>query len=123
MIEMFKQMVEERCYDDIFSAMDSEISDNYDRYDLETRTNVVNEILSALLDHVEILRIYNVKQNSNELTFTVLVSCDIEVGDYAYGENVSEDICQWFELNCSADLDGDGVNNISVDAIAAYNKN
>jgi hypothetical protein len=123
MIEMFKLMIEERCYDDIYSAMNNEISDNYDRYDLETRTNVVNEILSASLDHVEILRVYNVKQDSDGVTFTALVSCDIEVGDYAYGENISEDICQWFELNCSADLGGDGINNISVDTIAAYNKN
>ncbi|AGL03775.1 hypothetical protein [Desulfoscipio gibsoniae] len=72
MIEMFKHMIEERCYDDIYSAMNNEISDNYDRYDLETRTNVVNEILSASLDHVEILRVYNVKQDSDGVTFTAL---------------------------------------------------
>lgn len=122
MTELFKQMVEQRYYDDIYSAMENEIADNFARYDLETRAHVVNEILTASLDHVEIIRIYDIEQDQAEVTFSVLISCDIEVGDYAYGENISEGICQWFELNCSAILDNAGMDNFTVDAITAYNK-
>ena len=122
MAGLFKQMIKQRFFDDIHCAMSEEITDNYDRYDLETRTYKVNEILAATLDGVEIITIRNIEQDSDEVTFGALVSCDIEVEDYAYGENISEDICQWFELNCSATLDNTGLDNLSVDTITAFNK-
>ena len=56
MADLFKQMIEERFFDDIYSVMSSQISDNYDHYDLGTKTEIVNEILAADLYGMEITR-------------------------------------------------------------------
>ena len=121
MADLFKQMIEERFFDDIYSVMSSQISDNYDHYDLGTKTEIVNEILAADLYGMEIITIRNIEQNSDEIIVSVLVNCYIEVEDYAYGETISDDICQWFELSCSATLDKAELRNFSVDSIAAFN--
>ncbi len=122
MTELFKQMVEENYYDEIFNELDQEIADNYCQYDLENRGNVVCEVLAASLDDIEIMRIYDIKQEEEEVIFKVLVSCYIEISDFAYKEDISEVICQWFELECSAVLEDTFLKDFTVDEISAFNK-
>ncbi|WP_205598683.1 hypothetical protein [Clostridium niameyense] len=52
----------------------------------------------------------------------MLVSCNIQISDYAYNENISEPICQWFKLSCSAILENATLKDFTVDEIEAYNK-
>lgn len=122
MNEIFKSMIEEHFHQTIFDSLQSEIMDNYNDYDFTLRANVVNEVLEASLDNIEILRVYNIVQDEEEVDFNILVSCDIEIGDHAYGEDILEDVCQWFELDCSALLKNASLEDFTVDGIEAYNK-
>jgi hypothetical protein len=122
MNEIFKSMIEEHFYQNIFESLQNEIMDNYDQYDLALRANVVNEVLEASLDNIELLRILDIKQDAEEISFDILVSCDIEIGDYAYRETILESVCQWFKLSCSATLQNAALKNFTVDGIEAYNK-
>lgn len=122
MNNLFKSMIEENFHQEIFDSLQDEIMDNYAEYDLTLRANLVQEVLEASLDGIEILRVSNINQDDEEVSFDVLVSCDIEIGDYAYGENIPESICQWFQLNCSAILDNAVLENFNVNGIEAYNK-
>ena len=119
---MFESMIKEKFYDDIFNTLNEDITDNYHHYDLDTRCRDVNEVLSASLDQFELIQVRNIHQEEEEVSFNLLVSCDIEVEDYAYGETIGEVICQWFELNCSAILENGMLDEFTVEGFAAYNK-
>lgn len=49
MNDIFKKMIEDNFYGDIFNSLQTEITDNYDEYDLTLRANVVQEVLEAEL--------------------------------------------------------------------------
>ncbi|MFA9423468.1 MAG: hypothetical protein ACERLG_07805 [Sedimentibacter sp.] len=120
--EIFKNIIEEHFYQEILNSLRDEIMNNYCHYDLTIRANVVQEVLEASLKNMDIMRVYNINQDDEEICFNALVSCSIEIGDYVYGENVSESVCQWFELSCSAILENTELKDFSVDEIKAYNK-
>ncbi|MGR6836726.1 hypothetical protein [Syntrophomonas erecta] len=74
MNEIFKSMIEEHFYQNIFESLQNEVTDNYDQYDLALRANVVNEVLEASLDNIELLRILDIKQDAEEISFDILVA-------------------------------------------------
>ncbi|NFE94332.1 hypothetical protein [Clostridium botulinum] len=122
MKDLFKKMIEDNFHRDIFNSLQEEIMDKYDQYDLTLRANVVQEVLEAELDSIDVLRIFDINQDEEDVTFNMLVSCNIEISDYAYDENISELICQWFNLSCSAILENATLKDFTVDEIEAYNK-
>lgn len=122
MNDIFKKIIEDNFYQEIFNSLQTEIMDNYDQYDLTLRANVVQEVLEAELDSIDVLRIFDINQDEEDVIFNMLVSCNIEISDYAYDENISESICQWFELSCSAILENATLKDFTVDEIKAYNK-
>lgn len=122
MKDLFKKMIEDNFHRDIFNSLQEEIMDKYDQYDLTLRANVVQEVLEASLDSIDVLRIFDINQDEEDVTFNMLVSCNIEISDYAYDENISELICQWFNLSCSAILENATLKDFTVDEIEAYNK-
>jgi hypothetical protein len=119
---LFKDMLAEHFEQEIYDFLQDHIMNNYDQYDLTRRANEVNEVLEASLDLAEVLRVYNIKQDGSDVAFNMLVSCDIEIGDYFAGENITESVCQWFELSCSAVLENATLTDFSIDGIEAYNK-
>lgn len=122
MTEMFKEILQRDFYQVIFDALNEELTDNYDKYDLTIRANVVNEVLEASLDDIQILRVFNFNQEDDEFEFDILVNCDIEIGDYFAKESIQESVPQWFQLNCNAVLDGHSFDNFSINSIEVYNK-
>jgi hypothetical protein len=122
MTEMFKEILQKDFYQEIFDALNEELTDNYDEYDLTIRANVVNEVLEASLDDIQILRVFNFNQEDDEFEFDILVNCDIEIGDYFAKESIQESVPQWFQLNCSAVLEGHSFENFSINSIQVYNK-
>lgn len=122
MNDYFKCMIEEQFYQQIFDALQDEIMNNYSEYDLTLRARDVIEVLEAELDNIEILRVNNIKQDDEEVSFDILVNCDIEIGDYFAKENISESIRQWFKLSCSAVLDNASLSDFVINDIEAYNK-
>ncbi|NFK79395.1 hypothetical protein FDA95_12465 [Clostridium botulinum] len=121
MNEIFKKMIEDNFHRDIFNSLQEEIMDKYDQYDLTLRANVVQEVLEASLDSIDVLRIFDINQDEEDVIFDMLVSCNIEISDYAYDENISESICQWFKLSCSAMLENATLKDFTVDEIEVYN--
>lgn len=122
MNDYFKSMIEEQFYQQIFDTLQDEIMNNYSGYDLTLRARDVIEVLEATLDNIEILRVNNIKQDDEEVSFDILVNCDIEIGDYFAKENISESIRQWFKLSCSAVLDNASLSDFVINDIEAYNK-
>ncbi|ABN52965.1 MAG TPA: hypothetical protein DEF39_04355 [Hungateiclostridium thermocellum] len=122
MNDYFKGMIEEQFYQQIFDTLEDEIMNNYSEYDLTLRARDVIEVLEATLDNIEILRVNNIKQDDEEVSFDILVNCDIEIGDYFAKENISESIRQWFKLSCSAVLDNASLSDFVINDIEAYNK-
>jgi len=122
MNDYFKSMIEEQFYQQIFDTLQDEIMNNYSEYDLTLRARDVIEVLEATLDNIEILRVNNIKQDDEEVSFDILVNCDIEIGDYFAKENISESIRQWFKLSCSAVLDNASLSDFVINDIEAYNK-
>lgn len=119
---MFDKILEEKFHQQIYDALNDDVMENYDQYDLTRRADLVNEALSAYVDSIEIIRVSDISQEDSEVYFKVLVSASIDIEDYAYGEDVSENITQWFQLSCSALLEDAEMDDFSVDEIEIYNK-
>ncbi len=52
MTELFKEILQRDFYQEIFDALNGEITNKYDEYDLTMRANVVHEVLEASLDDI-----------------------------------------------------------------------
>lgn len=122
MIEIFKGILEKDFYEEIFDVLNNEITDNYSEYDLTQRADVVNEVLAASVEDIQILRVSNFNQDDDDFKFDVLVNCDIDIEDYIAREKVEESISQWFKLNCSSILEGDTFSDFCINHFQAYNK-
>ncbi|MGF7184752.1 hypothetical protein GGQ84_000837 [Desulfitispora alkaliphila] len=122
MTELFKEILQRDFYQEIFDALNGEITNKYDEYDLTMRANVVHEVLEASLDDIQILRVFNFNQEDDDFEFDILVNCDIEIGDYFARESIQESVPQWFQLNCSAVFEGQSLEDFSINSIEAYNK-
>lgn len=122
MIERFKEILENDFYQEIFDVLNDEITDNYTEYDFTLRADVVNEVLGASLEDIQILRVSNFNQEDEEFKFDVLVNCDIVITDYFAKETIEESIPQWFKLKCSSILEGDSFDDFCINHLEAYNK-
>lgn len=57
MNDLFKSMIEDHFYQEIFNSLQEENIDNYDQYNLTIRADVVQEVLETSVDNMEILKL------------------------------------------------------------------
>lgn len=120
--DTFKNLIEQHFHAEMYEALSDEVEANYAEYDLTRRANIAQEVLEANVNGIELLKVSDIEQDDDEVSFKVLVNSCIEIGDYAYGEEISEEVAQWFELSCSAILEDAELTDFSVDDIKICNK-
>lgn len=114
----FKELIEDKCYDEIFEATRAYVEENPDKFSEES--DLVDDPDEAELLDISV-QFVTIHENPNShLKFEVVVSAEIEVCQrmpHSYSE--SDGISQWFTINCSGDLNG-GLNNFQTYDVEIY---
>ena len=98
----FKDYVADRFYNEIFAAIQSYTTDNYD--DLDLRLYRVRNIGGIELSDIEVKFVSVNDLPDMKIEFDVVVEAELEVRESDYHYDESENCRQWFMLTCSGDL-------------------
>ena len=98
----FKDYVADRFYNEIFAAIHSYTTDNYD--DLDLRLYRVRNIGGIELSDIEVKFVSVNDLPGMKIEFDVVVETELEVRESDYHYDESENCRQWFMLTCSGDL-------------------
>src|SRR5690606_15617598 len=93
----------DRFYNELFTAIQSYISDNYDNLDLRLYRG--QHIGGIELSDVEVKFVSVNDLPDMKIEFDVAVEADLEVRESEHHYDESENCRQWFMLECSGDLD------------------
>ncbi|MBN2795119.1 MAG: ImmA/IrrE family metallo-endopeptidase [Clostridia bacterium] len=114
----FKELVEDKCYDEIFEAIKVYVEENLDKFTGES--DQVYDPDEAELSDIRV-QFVTIHENPNShLKFEVVVSAEIEVCQrmpHSYSE--SDGISQWFTVECSGDFN-DGLKNFQTHDVEIY---
>ena len=99
----FKDYVADRFYNEMFVAIQSYISDNYD--DLDLRLYKVRNIGSIELSDIEVKFVSVNDLPDMKIEFDIALEAEFEVRESDYHYDETENCRQWFMLECSGDLD------------------
>ncbi|HBY21563.1 MAG: hypothetical protein A2Y24_04675 [Clostridiales bacterium GWE2_32_10] len=116
----FEGELDRSCYNKLYKEMQKYIEDNCDSIEFHRKSNFVREVQFASLEEMGIERVTKIQQNDDNLTFNVIVSCDIEIEETVSRNRETDGVNQWFIASCSADFDGE-LKNFKVNDIGAYN--
>ena len=98
----FKDYVADRFYNEVFAAIQSYTTDNYD--DLDLRLYRVRNIGGIELSDIEVKFVSVNDLPGMKIEFDVVVETELEVRESDYHYDESENCRQWFMLTCSGDL-------------------
>lgn len=98
----FKDYVADRFYNEIFAAIQSYTTDNYD--DLDLKLYRVRNIGGIELSDIEVKFVSVNDLPGMKIEFDVVVETELEVRESDYHYDESENCRQWFMLTCSGDL-------------------
>jgi hypothetical protein len=101
-IASFKDVISDKFYDVIFSALSAHIEENPAR--LGCRSSYVEEPGEARLEDMEVRLLSITGTTSTELKFDVVVSAEIEIAETVRRERESDSAEQWFRVSCSCDI-------------------
>lgn len=113
----FKDYVADRFYNELFTAIQSYISDNYD--DLDLRLYRVRNIGGIELSDIEVKFVSVNDLPDMKIEFDVAVEAEFEVRESDYHYDESENCQQWFMLECSGDL-GCNLDDFTISSITEY---
>ena len=99
----FKDYVDGRFYNEIFSAIQTYATDNCE--DLDLRLYRVRNIGGIELSDVEVKFVSVNDLPDMKIEFDVAVEAEFEVRESNHRYDESENCRQWFMLECSGDLD------------------
>lgn len=118
-IASFKDVISDRFYDVIFSALSAHIEENPSR--LGCRSSVVQEPEEASLEDMDVRLLSITGTTSTELKFDVVVSAEIEIAETVRRERETDSSEQWFRVSCSCDI-SNGIKNFRVEDFRIYSK-
>jgi hypothetical protein len=118
-IASFKDVISDKFYDVIFSALSAHIEENPAR--LGCRSSYVEEPEEARLEDMEVRLLSITGTTSTELKFDVAVSAEIEIAETVRRERESDSAEQWFRVSCSCDI-SNGIKNFRVEDFHIYSK-
>lgn len=98
----FKDYVADRFYNEVFAAIQSYTTDNYD--DLDLKLYRVRNIGGIELSDIEVKFVSVNDLPGMKIEFDVVVETELEVRESDYHYDESENCRQWFMLTCSGDL-------------------
>jgi len=116
----FKELIEDKCFDDIYEIIRIYVEDNPDKFAGESST--VDDPDEAELSDIEAQFVIVHEKPNNHLKFTVVVSAEIEISQrmpHSYSE--SDGIGQWFAVECSGVLEN-GLNHFETHGVTIYNR-
>lgn len=119
-LHTFKELIAEKCFDDIYEIIKTYVDENTDKFAGESST--VNEPDEAELVDIEVQFVTAHEKLNNHLKFTVVVSAEIEVSQrkpHSYSE--SDGVGQWFAVECSGVLEN-GLNHFETRNVSVYNR-
>lgn len=118
-IASFKDVIADRFYDVIFSALAAYIEENPTR--LGCRSSCVEEPEEARLEDMAVRLLSITGTTSTELKFDVVVSAEMEIAETVHRERESDSAEQWFRVSCSCDI-SNGIKNFRVEDFRIYSK-
>lgn len=114
----FKDYVADRFYNEVFAAIQSYTTDNYD--DLDLRLYRVRNIGGIELSDIEVKFVSVNDLPGMKIEFDVVVETELEVRESDYHYDESENCRQWFMLTCSGDL-ASNLDDFTISSVTEYN--
>lgn len=118
-IASFKDVIADKFYDVIFSALSAHIEENPSR--LGCRSSAVQDPEEAALSDMEVRLLNITGTTSTELKFDVVVSAEIEIAETVRRDRETDSAEQWFRVSCSCDI-SNGIKNFRVEDFCIYSK-
>ncbi|MGE5417505.1 MAG: hypothetical protein ACM3UZ_12280 [Acidobacteriota bacterium] len=116
----FRDVIEDRFYNNIFDALSRFIEDHPDKLDINS-SRIQNPDEAALSD-IQVKFINITDSQGDKIFFDVVVSAEIEVAETLRRRDRETDgIEQWFQISCSASLE-DGLRSFCISDIHIYSK-
>lgn len=119
-LRSFRDVIENRFSNDVWSAVSEYISENPDR--LDVRSYRVKEADEAELADVTVKRVDVHDAQGDGIHFNVIVEAEIAVSSRYHSDVETDDVSQWFRLSCSGDLNN-GLKNFAITDVSIYNPN
>ncbi|MCH3964582.1 MAG: helix-turn-helix domain-containing protein [Clostridium sp.] len=113
----FKDYVADRFYNEVFVAIQSYTTDNYD--DLDLRLYKVRNIGGIELSDIEVKFVSVNDLPDMKIEFDVAVEAELGVRESDYHYDESENCRQWFMLKCSGDLDCN-LDDFTISSVTEY---
>jgi len=102
---IIERFLDKKGYDTVFNTLSAYIEDNPEKLDLLYGSNLVEEPDGARLEDIELIRTGNVSIDGGIVSFTAIVSADIEIEETVSRNRETDSVIQWFELKCEFDAD------------------
>jgi hypothetical protein len=118
-LNSFRDVIEDRLFNEIFNALSIFIEDNPGK--LEGNSHCVESPDEATLSDLEVKLVDITDSEGNEILFDVVVSAEIEIAETVKRNRETDGTEQWFRISCSAELE-DGLKNFTISDIHIYNK-
>ncbi len=116
----FRDVIEDKFYNDIFNALSAFIEDNPSR--LESNSYRVQSPDEAALSDFKVQFVNITESEENRVLFDVVVSAELEIAETVRRNHETDGIEQWFRVSCTAELE-DGIQDFRISGIQVYNKN
>ena len=102
-ISSFRDVIEDKFFNDIFNALSIFVEDNPDK--MESNSQCVDSPDEASLSDFQVKLVDITDSEGNEILFDVVVSAEIEIAETVKRNRETDGIEQWFRISCSAELE------------------
>jgi len=113
------KIIENHCLDCLFQPMVTFINENYNRLDLTSQSNTVENVDEAELLDIQFISVEGLKRKDFDIEFSVVVDAEIEIEETVHGTIETDNINKWFTVECKANMD-DFLGTFSVGQINVY---
>ena len=115
----FQKVIEKNILNITYAPLSSYISDNCSRLDLAYSSSVIENVDQATLVDVDLVKVDDIDQNGDILTFKAVVDAEVEIEETVHRDREVEGVQKWFTLTCYAKID-DIPDSFSIKSINPY---
>jgi len=118
-VNALQKIIDKTLLNSAYVQLSSYIEDNISHIDLTYTSNTIENVEHATLIDFELIKIDQVSQFEDSISFNVVVNAEIEIEETIQRDRVVDSVQKWFVLSCIADIDGIG-KSFSVKSISVY---
>lgn len=117
--DALKNIVDRAILEVAFTPLSSYIEDNFENIDLAYNSKNIGVVENASLQDFSLIKIDNVDQEGDVITFRVVVDAEVEIEETVRRDREVDNVQKWFVLTCVAGFD-DIAGTLVIQSISVY---